>query len=148
MGITRFNVYAGLAGVYVIRDDEEDALGLPSGPYELPLLLQDRNLDTDAGGRLTGRLLHKVEEGTMEFFGPFTTVNGVIWPYADVEARRYRLRLLNGANARTFRLVLLDEAGRPIRDALRQIGTDGGLLGVPSPCPRTDSCSHPRSAPI
>jgi spore coat protein A len=136
MGITRFNVYAGLAGLYLIRDDEEDALGLPSGPYELPLLLQDRNLDTDAAGRLTGRLLHKVEEGTMEFFGPFTLVNGVIWPYADVEARRYRLRLLNGANARTFRLALLDEAGRSISDAIRQIGTDGGLLGAPVALPQ------------
>jgi spore coat protein A len=136
MGITRFNVYAGLAGLYVIRDDEEEALDLPSGPYELPLLLQDRNLDTDADGRLTGRLLHKVEEGTMEFFGPFTLVNGVIWPYADVEAWWYRLRLLNGANARTFRLMLLDEAGRPIIDAIRQIGTDGGLLGAPVALPQ------------
>jgi FtsP/CotA-like multicopper oxidase with cupredoxin domain len=136
MGITRFNVYAGLAGMYIIRDDEEDALGLPSGPYELPLLLQDRNLDTDAGGRLTGRLLHKVEEGTMEFFGPLTMVNGTIWPYASVEARQYRLRLLNGANARTFRLVLLDEAGRPISDAIRQIGSDGGLLGTPVALPQ------------
>jgi o-aminophenol oxidase len=136
MGITRFNVYAGLAGLYIIRDDEEDALGLPSGHYELSLLLQDRNLDTDADGRLTGRLLHKVEEGTMEFFGPFTIVNGTIWPYADVEARRYRLRLLNGANARTFRLALLDEAGRPISDAIQQIGTDGGLLGAPVALPQ------------
>lgn len=131
MGITRFNVYAGLAGLYIIRDDEEDALGLPGGPYEIPLLLQDRNLDTDAEGRLTGRLLHKVEDGTMEFFGPFTTVNATLWPYAAVEARQYRLRLLNGANARTFRLVLLDERGRPIPEAVRQIGTDGGLLGAP-----------------
>jgi spore coat protein A len=136
MGITRFNVYAGLAGLYIIRDDEEDALDLPIGPYELPLLLQDRNLDTDADGRLTGRLLHKVEEGTMEFFGPFTLVNGTIWPYAEVEARWYRLRLLNGANARTFRLMLLDQAGRPISDAIRQIGTDGGLLGAPVVVPQ------------
>ena len=135
LGITRFNVYAGLAGLYLIRDDEEDALGLPSGPYELPLLLQDRNLDTDADGRLTGRLLHKVEERTMEFFGPFTLVNGVIWPYADVQARRYRLRLLNGANARTFRLMLLDEAGKPVSNAIQQIGTDGGLLGAPVALP-------------
>ena len=135
MGITRFNVYAGLAGLYLIRDDEEDALDLPRGPYELRLLLQDRNLDTDAAGRLTGRLLHKVEEGTMEFFGPFTTVNGTIWPYAEVEARQYRLRLLNGANARTFRLVLLDDSGRSIPEAIRQIGTDGGLLGAPVALP-------------
>ena len=72
----------------------------------------------------------------MEFFGPFTLVNGTIWPYADVEARRYRLRLLNGAKARTFRLMLLDEAGRPIHDAIQQIGTDGGLLGAPVGLPQ------------
>lgn len=136
MGITRFNVYAGLAGMYIIRDDEEDALDLPRGAYEIPLLLQDRNLDLDADGRFTGRLVYKVEVGTMEFFGPFTSVNGKIWPYAEVEARQYRLRLLNGANSRTFRLVLLDEAGRPIPDAVRQIGSDGGLFGAPVALPR------------
>lgn len=136
MGITRFNVYAGLAGLYVIRDDEEDALGLPSGPYEISLLLQDRNFDVDAAGRLTGRLLHKVEDSTMEFFGPFTAVNGTVWPYDEVEPRQYRLRLVNGANARTFRLVLLDETGRPVPEAVAQIGTDGGLLGEPVPLPR------------
>jgi spore coat protein A len=74
MGITRFNVYAGLAGLYVIRDAEEEALRLPADPYEIPLLLQDRNLDTAPDGSLTGRLLHKIEDGTMEFFGPFTLV--------------------------------------------------------------------------
>jgi len=96
MGITRFNVYAGLAGLYIIRDAEEEALRLPAGPYEIPLLLQDRNLDTAPDGSLTGRLLHKVEDSTMEFFGPFTLVNGIIWPHLPVEARQYRLRLLNG----------------------------------------------------
>jgi hypothetical protein len=80
MGITRFNVYAGLAGLYIIRDAEEAALHLPAGPYEIPLLIQDRNLETAPDGSLTGRLLHKVEDGTMEFFGPFTLVNGTIWP--------------------------------------------------------------------
>ncbi len=119
MGITRFKIYAGLAGLYLIRDKEEDALGLPSGPYEIPLLLQDRNLDTEVDGRLTGRLLHKVEASTMEFFGPFTLVSGTLWPYVEVEARQYRLRLLNGANARTFRLVLLDERGQPLPDVLQ-----------------------------
>ena len=114
MGITRFNVYAGLAGLYIIRDAEEEALRLPAGPYEIPLLIQDRNLDTAPDGSLTGRLLHKVEDGTMEFFGPFTLVNGTIWPHLPVEARQYRLRLLNGSNARIYRLVLLDESGIPV----------------------------------
>ncbi len=136
MGITRFNVYTGLAGLYVIRDAEEAALHLPSGPYEIPLLLQDRNLDTTPDGALTGRLLHKVEDGTMEFFGPFTLVNGTIWPYLPVEARQYRLRLLNGSNSRFYRLVLLDEQGKPALDKITQIGTDGGLLGQPVAVPQ------------
>jgi FtsP/CotA-like multicopper oxidase with cupredoxin domain len=131
MGITRFNVYAGLAGLYVIRDAEEAALHLPAGPYEIPLLIQDRNLETAADGSLTDRLLHKVEDGTMEFYGPFTLVNGTIWPYLPVEARQYRLRLLNGSNARIYRLVLLDESGTPVHAHIKQIGTDGGLLGRP-----------------
>ncbi len=136
MGITRFNVYTGLAGLYVIRDAEEAALHLPSGPYEIPLLLQDRNLDTTPDGSLTGRLLHKVEDGTMEFFGPFTLVNGTIWPYLPVEARQYRLRLLNGSNSRFYRLVLLDEQGNLALDKITQIGTDGGLLGRPVAVPQ------------
>jgi FtsP/CotA-like multicopper oxidase with cupredoxin domain len=136
MGITRFNVYAGLAGLYIIRDSEEAALHLPAGPYEIPLLLQDRNLDTAPDGSLTGRLLHKVEDGTMEFFGPFTLVNGIIWPYLPVEARQYRLRLLNGSNARIYRLVLLDESGSPVHEQIKQIATDGGLLWPPVDIPR------------
>src|SRR5947199_455974 len=136
MGITRFNVYAGLAGLYIIRDAEEEVLRLPAGPYEIPLLLQDRNLDTAPDGSLTGRLLHKVEDGTMEFFGPFTLVNGTIWPYLPVEARQYRLRLLNGSNSRFYRLVLLDEQGKLALDKITQIGTDGGLLGRPVAVPQ------------
>ena len=135
MGITRFNVYTGLAGLYLIRDTEEAALGLPAGPYEIPLLIQDRNLETAPDGSLTGRLLHKVEDGTMEFFGPFTLVNGTIWPYLPVEARQYRFRVLNGSNARIYRLVLLDVSGSPVHAHIKQIGTDGGLLGQPVELP-------------
>ena len=48
MGVTRFNVYAGLAGLWIVRDERERELELPEGPpYELPLLLADRNFDTD-----------------------------------------------------------------------------------------------------
>jgi FtsP/CotA-like multicopper oxidase with cupredoxin domain len=135
MGITRFNVYAGLAGLYLIRDTEEAALHLPAGPYEIPLLIQDRNLETAPDGSLTGRLLHKVEDGTMEFFGPFTLVNGTIWPYLPVEARQYRFRILNGSNARIYRFMLLDESGTPVHHLIKQLGTDGGLLGQPVDLP-------------
>ena len=131
LGITRYNIYAGLAGLYIIRDPEEAALGLPAGKYEIPLMIQDRNLDAGPDGTLTGRLLHKTTDDTMEFFGPLTTVNGVVWPYADVEPRQYRLRVINASNSRTYRLVLLDEHGNNVLDRVTQIGTDGGLLGAP-----------------
>ena len=71
----------------------------------------------------------------MEFFGPFTTVNGAIWPYADVKARQYRLRVLNASNSRTYRLVLLDEHGANALNRATQIGTDGGLLSAPVALP-------------
>ncbi|MFD9905258.1 O-aminophenol oxidase PhsA [Streptomyces sp. NPDC059063] len=144
MNITRWNVYAGLYGTYLVRDDEEDALQLPSGDREIPLLLADRNLDTDEDGRLTGRLLHKTmivdpknpETGkpvSLPFTGPYTTVNGRIWPYAEVPPAWHRFRLVNASNARTYDLVLVDEDNKPVPGAMYQIGSDGGLLPRPVP---------------
>ncbi|MFB7012666.1 MULTISPECIES: O-aminophenol oxidase PhsA [unclassified Streptomyces] len=144
MNITRWNVYAGLVGTYLIRDDEEDALGLPSGERELPLILADRNLDTDEDGRLNGRLLHKTtvvveadpETGkpvSIPFLGPYTTVNGRIWPHLDVDDAWYRFRLVNASNARIYDLVLVDDENRPVPGVIRQIGSDGGLLPRPVP---------------
>jgi FtsP/CotA-like multicopper oxidase with cupredoxin domain len=139
MAITAFNVMSGLAGMYLIRDDEEDALGLPHGPHEVPLIISDRNLDTDANGNLTGELLHKVqflpppnpENRTLPFLGPFTLVNGVIWPHLDVDARWVRFRMLNASNFRFYQFELRDENNVPITGALHLIGTDSGLLGKP-----------------
>ncbi|MFI1171293.1 O-aminophenol oxidase PhsA [Streptomyces melanogenes] len=144
MNITRFNVYTGLVGTYLLRDDEEDALRLPCGEREMPLILADRNLDTDEDGRLNGRLLHKTvvvdpknaETGrpvSLPFTGPFTTVNGVIWPYLEADAAWYRFRLVNASNARIYDLVLLDEEDNPVPGVLHQIGSDGGLLPAPVP---------------
>jgi FtsP/CotA-like multicopper oxidase with cupredoxin domain len=139
MAITRFNVHTGLAGVYLVRDDEEAALDLPHGDQEIPLVICDRNLDTDAAGNLTGQLLYKIGylPGAVQipFTGPFNLVNGVIWPHLDVAARWYRFRLLNAANSRFYTLNLVDDAGVSHNDAIRQIGTDGGLLPVPTPLP-------------
>lgn len=141
MNITRWNVMSGLSGMYLIRDPEEKALGLPSGRYEVPLHLADRNLDTDEEGRLTGRLLHKVmvvhnEAGMATqyrgFTGPFTMVNGVIWPYFAVEPRWYRFRLVNGANTRQYQIAFNDEDGKTVpAGTVYQIGTDSGLLPAP-----------------
>lgn len=149
MNITRWNVYAGLVGTYLVRDDEEDALRLPGGKHEVPLIVADRNLDEDEDGRLNGQLLHKVvnlgpdpESGkdvTLPFQGPYTTVNGTIWPYLDVEPRWYRFRLLNASNARTYALALVDEKGRAVPEGtVRQIGSDGGLLPRPVTVPFVD----------
>jgi spore coat protein A len=135
MGVTQFTVYAGLAGVWIIRDERERELGLPEGPpFELPLLLQDRNFGEDPQGRLTGELVHKTDPGTMEAFPPFTAVNGKIWPQLEVQPSTYRLRVINGSNARTYRLVLVRD-GKPDLGRITQIGTDHGLLRAPVPVP-------------
>ncbi len=145
MAVTRLTVYSGLAGLYIIRDDRDDDVneerGLPGGKYEIPLLIQDRNLDLNPEGTFSGRLLHKTDQGTWEFFGPYTLVNGTIWPYAEVEPCQYRFRIVNGSNARTYRFHLVDDgvtAPRPsngdtgpapiVNSCIGQIGTDGGLL--------------------
>ena len=113
MGVTKLDVYAGLAGLWIVRDERERELGLPEGPpFEVPLLIQDRNFDVDEQGRLTGRLVHKTDPEVMEAFPPFTVVNGKVWPVLDVQPATYRFRVLNGSNARTYRLVLLRD-GEP-----------------------------------
>ena len=118
IGITRLNIYAGLAAFYLLRDAQEEALPLPRGRFEVPLLLQDRTFNPD------GSLFYPAEFEP-EFFGETITVNGTVWPYLAVEPRRYRLRLLNGANARFFRLHF--DPSLPVW----QIGTDSGLMEQP-----------------
>jgi spore coat protein A, manganese oxidase len=118
MGITRLNVYMGLAGLYIIRDEVEDALGLPSGEYEIPLVIQDRTF------RASGELFYP-ELWEEHFFGDTVLVNGKVWPYLNVKKGKYRFRLLNGSNARTYTLMLSNHA------PLHVIGSDGGLLEAP-----------------
>src|SRR5260221_447063 len=105
MGVPRYEVYAGLEGLWIIRDEREQELELPEGPpFELPLLIQDRNFDLDEQGRLTGRLVHKTDPEVMEAFAPFTVVNGKVWPALEVRPATYRFRVLNGSKARTYLL--------------------------------------------
>jgi spore coat protein A len=141
MAVTALNVMAGMAGMYIIRDEEEEALRLPRGAREIPLIICDRNLDTDENGEYTGDLLYKqailppipgAMKAKLPFSGPFTLVNGVIWPHLDVEARWYRFRLLNASNVRPYTLELRDEDGALVRGAMQQIGSDGGLLPAPA----------------
>ncbi|MHB9111041.1 MAG: multicopper oxidase family protein [Thermoleophilia bacterium] len=131
MGITRLNVYAGLAGLYIVRDDIEDGLGLPSGDFEVPIVIQDRSFNFDGTlfyptmGMTT---IHPV--WNMEFFGDTPVVNGKAFPYLDVEPRRYRLRMLNGSQSRFYNLWF-DDAGKSLPFSV--IGSDGGLLPTPAP---------------
>ncbi|MFD0683248.1 multicopper oxidase family protein [Actinomadura fibrosa] len=135
--VSRYSVYAGLAGLFVSRNAEERALDLPDGRYEVPLVLSDRNFGLDGSGALTGRSLHKVGAVSdlrlvRPHAGPYTLVNGVIWPYLNVEPRWYRFRIVNTSNARYYRLVLMAD-GKPVPGALKVIGTDQGLLDKPVP---------------
>ncbi len=124
MGINRLNTVAGLMGLYIIRDRVEDALGLPQGKYEVPLLICDRMFSAD--GQLDYPVSPKPDAPWVpEFFGDVTLVNGKLYPYLDVEPRRYRFRLLNGSNARFYHLSLSNG------QEFHQIGTDQGLLGAP-----------------
>jgi spore coat protein A len=124
MGINRLNMYAGLFGLYVIRDPREQALGLPAGKYEIPLVLFDRDVRGD--GQLSYPVAADPERPWVpEVFGELHLVNGKISPYVEVEPRRYRLRILNAANGRFYRLSVPDGVD------LFQIGTDQGLLPAP-----------------
>jgi spore coat protein A, manganese oxidase len=126
MGINRLNIYAGLLGLYIIRDDQEDSLGLPHGEREIPLMLCDRKFTAD------GQLSYDVSPDPAapwmpEFYGNCTLINGKLFPYLDVEPALYRFRVLNGSNAQFFNLSL--SSGQSIA----QIGADQGLLPAPVP---------------
>ncbi|MGM9486169.1 multicopper oxidase family protein [Ideonella sp. YS5] len=128
LGATRLNVFAGLAAAYILRDQfdtgtEPNPLGVPGGAYEIPLVIQDRQFNPD------GSFLYPRSdiEGTTwigEYFGDVMLVNGKVWPYLEVEPRMYRLRILNGCNAR---ILHLDIGGA----TFWQIGAEGGLFDIP-----------------
>jgi spore coat protein A, manganese oxidase len=130
LGTTRLNVFAGLAAAYLIRDeydtgDAGNANGLPSGPYEIPLVIQDRQFNPD-GTFLYPRSIIPGATWIGEYFGDTMLVNGKVWPYLNVEPRLYRFRILNGCNAR---ILNLDLGGAK----LWQIGAEGGLWSRPVP---------------
>lgn len=135
MAATRLNVYAGLAAFYLIRDEAEDALGLPKGDYEIPIALQDRTFNPDASLLYTTNADSDVEDSIKpEDFGNVSVINGKIWPYLEVEPRRYRLRLLNGSNSRFYNLAMKDKAtGELDGPQFVQIGSEQGLFAAPVP---------------
>ncbi|MEI6707632.1 MAG: multicopper oxidase [Methylococcales bacterium] len=133
MGVTRLNVYAGLAGFYLLRDDFEKELQLPGNvekddkKYEREIVIQDRLFDKFGQLVFPSEGVNKNDHPSWvpEFYGDILVVNGKTWPYLDVEPRRYRLRLLNGSNARFYTLSFKNGL------TFWQISTDAGLLDKP-----------------
>lgn len=120
-GATARQAFQGLAGLFIINDAEEAALNLPSGIYEIPLVIQDKRLT--ASGIAYNPSMGEVMSGYM---GETIIVNGEASPYTEVATRYYRLRILNGSNARIYNLALSNNADLII------IGNDGGLLKNPA----------------
>jgi FtsP/CotA-like multicopper oxidase with cupredoxin domain len=154
-GSTRFKPYLGLAAAYLVFDNVDDGNTITvNGPdrdrygrlvkhvqkvpagygvYHVPLVIQDKQFNED--GTLfypTEGLSPTHEVWVPEFFGDTPVVNGKAYPYLDAEPRRYRLRLLNGSQARFYNLAFNDGA----QDLpFHVIGSEGGLL--PAPVPKT-----------
>jgi FtsP/CotA-like multicopper oxidase with cupredoxin domain len=153
LGVVRENVYAGLAGFYLIRDGRDtgaanNPITLPSGNQEVELMLADKQFDTngqlyfpdsDNPANLNGPPGNpdKHPFWIPEFFGDVITVNGKSWPTLAVQPRRYRFRFLNGSNARFYIMQLFNQAGVDQHQngaagpAIWQIGSDGGLFNNP-----------------
>jgi spore coat protein A len=132
MGITRLNAVAGLMGLYLLRDKVEDDLNLPSGKHEIPLILFDRSFHPD------GRLYYPVSTRAgapwvSEYYGSAILVNGKIFPFHEVEPRKYRFRVLNSSNGSFYRLSFSAQAS-VAADAIAfyQIGSEQGLLTSPA----------------
>jgi spore coat protein A len=133
LGTTRLNVLAGLAAAYILRDeydtgDEPNPIGIPGGPYEIPLVIQDRQFNPD------GTFLYPTSDipGAVwigEYFGDVMLVNGKVWPFLEVEPRLYRFRILNGCNARILNLDIGSAR-------MWQIGAEGGMWDIPVPIHR------------
>ena len=132
MGITRLNAVAGLTGSYFIRDQFEDALNLPSGEHEIPLVLFDRSFLPD------GQLYYPVSgrpgaPWVSEYYGSAILANAKIFPYHNVEARKYRLRLLNASNGSFYRLSFSRDMSVSSEGLVfYQIGTEQGFLSAPA----------------
>ena len=113
-------VHAGLAGMFIVNDNEETALNLPSGNFEVPIVIQDKRFDGDQLSYAPSMM-----EVMTGYLGETVIVNGMASPYLNVATRWYRFRILNGSTARVYNLALSNSAD------LTVIGNDGGLLAAP-----------------
>lgn len=125
LGATRLNIYAGLAGFYLIHDFHEQSLDLPKREYDIPLMIQDKTFRTD------GSIFYPANTNppssvnpsvVRAFIGNTMVVNGKVWPYLKVEPRKYRFRLLNASNTNGFTFKLSNG------QSFWQLGTDGGMI--------------------
>lgn len=135
MDFTGPQVYRGLAGLYILRDEVEDGLPLPKGEKEVPLVITDRTFEED------GSFYYPSLDPTLQeepgvlapaangMFGDTVIVNGVPWPRLEVSNTKHRFRILNASNARSYELTLdpPPTGGKPFV----QVGSDGGLLAAP-----------------
>ena len=113
-----------LAGFWLLRDDFEQSLGLPSGEFEIGIAMQDRSFNPD-GSFYYPSVLQET------FFGDHVLVNGKVWPYLDVDQGKYRFRILNGSQSREYiyRLENITDPGNDLSFTL--VGTDLGLISAP-----------------
>ncbi len=129
-GRTAAQTYRGLFGLLAVEDDDEvklrAALSLVPGETEIPLVLHDRR------GNSPFRYTPSAEDLLLGWYGDEVLVNFTPRPYLDVTGRSYRFRVLNGGNARNFRLAFRRDDGAPVPFLL--LGTDGGLLEQAQPC--------------
>jgi spore coat protein A len=136
LAVTRLQPYLGLAAGYLMLDAVDNGVTIknqrvPSGPYHLPVVLQDKTFNDDGTLWYPTRGVSDVHPVWVpEFFGDTPVINGKAYPYLDVQPRRYRLRMLNGSQAR-FYDVFFDAGGR--RLPFHVIGSEGGLLPAPAP---------------
>ena len=123
MDHTARNIYQGLAGLYLIEDGADSALGLPSGSSDIPLIIQDRIIGDDGSFKYAAGIGNQT--GVK---GNAILVNGRPWPSLKVATRKYRFRILNASNSTSYRLTLSNG------QSFIQIATDGGLLPAPVFC--------------
>lgn len=134
LGATRLNVYAGLAGGYVVVDPADTSIPANLPPIT-PLVVQDRSFDKNgqlffhAGLPYISNPDHPY--WVPEFLGDTIAVNGKVWPYFEVAPKRYRFVFVNGSNARTYEMFLANQVTKVKGPVMWQIGTDGAMLDRP-----------------
>ena len=134
LGMTRLNLAAGLEGMFIIRDPAHDAVAplLPSGQFEMPLMLTDRAFNTDGSIQfnIDGDNPDLHPYWVPEYFGDVIMVNGKAWPNMNVQRHQYRFRIVDGSNARFYNLQLVNQSThKPV--PFIQVGADGSYLPAP-----------------